>query len=55
MGNARNTSSISLVLQALKENKIRYIIAGMSAAFIQGAPATTLDTDIWEYWKYAVS
>jgi len=29
------------------EEGIRFQIAGMSAAVLQGVPATTLDTDIW--------
>jgi len=34
-------------LDALRLEGIRFQFAGMTAAILQGAPATTLDTDIW--------
>jgi hypothetical protein len=47
MGNARELPALIRLIQALRSEKIRFQIAGMSAAVLQGAPATTLDTDIW--------
>lgn len=47
MGNAPDLSPITRLIQALRESKIRFQIAGMTAAILQGTPATTLDTDIW--------
>ena len=47
VGNARELPALLQLVQALRSEKIRFQIAGMSAAILQGAPATTLDTDIW--------
>lgn len=47
MGYAREFPALVRLIQALRSEKIRFQIAGMSAAILQGAPATTLDTDIW--------
>src|SRR4051812_23001875 len=47
MGDARKFPPLIQLIQALRSEKIRFQIAGMSAAILQGAPATTLDTDIW--------
>jgi hypothetical protein len=35
------------LLEALKEEKIRFVIIGMSAAIAQGVIANTLDVDVW--------
>jgi hypothetical protein len=35
------------LLAALRAEKIRFLIAGMTAAVLQGAPMATVDTDIW--------
>jgi hypothetical protein len=44
---AREFSPLARLIHALREEKIRFQIAGMSGAILQGVPATTLDTDIW--------
>lgn len=47
MGAARDISPLARLVQALREEGIRFQVAGMSAAILQGVPATTLDTDLW--------
>ena len=43
----RKLSPLARLVQALRKEKIRFQVAGMSAAILQGVPATTLDTDLW--------
>lgn len=38
---------IARLIDALRKEKIRFLIAGMSAGILQGVPLTTFDTDIW--------
>jgi len=45
--NARKPSPLARLIHTLEQEKIRFKIAGMSGAILQGVPATTLDTDIW--------
>ncbi len=47
MEDARAVSSLARLVHALGEKGIRFQIVGMSAAILQGVPATTLDTDFW--------
>jgi len=47
VADARNLSPLPRLVQSLAEEGIRFQMVGMSAAIIQGVPATTLDTDIW--------
>ncbi|MEM9445876.1 MAG: hypothetical protein AAGA18_11055 [Verrucomicrobiota bacterium] len=47
MENARKLPPLAQLVQIFREKKIRFQIAGMSAAVLQGVPATTLDTNIW--------
>ena len=47
MGADATLSPLAHLLQALDREKIRFLIAGMSAAVLQGVPYSTLDTDIW--------
>ena len=47
MGDAPGSSSLARLVDALAEEGIRFQFAGMTAAILQGVPATTLDTDIW--------
>ena len=47
MADARELSPLAELVHTLSEEGIRFQIAGMSAAVLQGVPATTLDTDIW--------
>lgn len=45
--NARSASPLARLIQPLGEEKIRFQIAGMTAAVMQGGWVTTFDTDIW--------
>jgi predicted nucleotidyltransferase len=35
------------VLQALQDRGVRFLIVGLGAALIEGAPVATLDVDLW--------
>lgn len=41
------TSAERALLEALGELGVRYLIVGMAAAVIEGAPGTTQDLDLW--------
>lgn len=47
VADARELSPLPRLVQSLAEEGIRFQMVGMSAAIIQGVPATTLDTDLW--------
>jgi hypothetical protein len=47
VGQARELSPIGALFAALQAGKIKFIVIGMTAAIIQGAPGVTLDTDLW--------
>jgi hypothetical protein len=47
LADARDVSPLTRLIQSLGEEGIRFQMVGMSAAIIQGVPATTLDTDLW--------
>ena len=47
MAGPRDLSPLARLVQSLGEEEIRFQIVGMSAAILQGVPATTTDTDIW--------
>ncbi len=47
VGLSRKLSPLARLVHTLQQEGIRFQIAGMSAAILQGVPATTLDTDIW--------
>jgi hypothetical protein len=47
VADARKLSPLARLVHALGQEKIRFQVAGMSAAILQGCPATTLDTDLW--------
>ena len=47
LANARELSPLVWLVQALRQEKIRFQVVGMSAAILQGCPSTTLDTDLW--------
>ena len=47
LANAPIFSPIARLIHALREEKIRFQLVGMSGAILQGVPATTLDTDFW--------
>ena len=41
------TSAERALLEALNALGVRYLIVGMGAALIEGAPGTTQDLDLW--------
>ena len=41
------TSAERALLEALNALGVRYLIVGMGAALIEGAPGTTQDIDLW--------
>jgi hypothetical protein len=47
MADSQQHPPLPRLLLALREEKFRFLIVGMSAAVIQGAPVVTFDTDIW--------
>ena len=47
MAPARKLSPLARLIHALRKEKVRFQVAGMSAAILQGVPATTLDTVLW--------
>ena len=47
MGDAPGFPAITQLAQALRAEKTRFIVVGMSAALLQGVPSTTLDVDLW--------
>jgi len=47
VADARDLSPLARLVQLLGEEGIRFQMVGMSAAIIQGVPATTIDTDFW--------
>jgi hypothetical protein len=46
VADARAVSPLARLIHALQQEGIRFQIAGMSAAILQGVPATTLDTSV---------
>ena len=44
---ARELSPLGALFAALQEERIKFVVVGMTAAIIQGAPGVTLDTDLW--------
>ena len=47
MGHASGVSPLAQLAQALRAEKTRFIVVGMTAAILQGTPSTTLDVDLW--------
>ena len=47
MAAPRKLSPLARLIHTLRAEKIRFQVVGMSGAILQGAPATTLDTDLW--------
>jgi hypothetical protein len=45
--NARRSSPLARLIQSLGQEKIRFQIAGMTAALYQGVMLNTMDIDIW--------
>lgn len=40
-------SPLGALLATIEAEKIRFIVVGMTAAIMQGAPGVTFDTDLW--------
>ena len=47
MGHASSVSPLAQLAQALRAEKTRFIVVGMTATILQGTPSTTLDVDLW--------
>ena len=47
MGDERKLSPLAQLLGALRAEKIRCQVIGMSAANLQGVPGSTIDVDLW--------
>jgi len=47
LADARELPPLARLVHTLLKEKIRFQVAGMSAAILQGVPATTLDTHLW--------
>ena len=47
MADSQQHPPIARLVEALRAEKIRFVIVGMMSAVIQGAPVVTFDTDIW--------
>jgi hypothetical protein len=47
MADSRDLSPLARLVQSLGQEKIRFQMVGMSAAILQGVPATTTGTDFW--------
>lgn len=47
MVDEREVHPLTPLFRALQAEKIPFLIVGMSAAILQGAPGSTLDYDIW--------
>ncbi|MEM6822807.1 MAG: hypothetical protein AAF558_12810 [Verrucomicrobiota bacterium] len=47
MGTKPPVFEITRLIDALRSEKIRFILAGMSAAVLHGVPGSTINTDIW--------
>jgi hypothetical protein len=50
VGDAPSAHALARLVDALSAEGIRFQFAGMTAAILQGAPATTLDIDFWLEW-----
>lgn len=47
VGAARELSPLGALLSALREEKTRFLVVGMTGAILQGTPGVTFDTDLW--------
>jgi hypothetical protein len=47
MASQSGIPALSRFLHALREEKIPFLIAGMTAAVLQGVPVATVDVDFW--------
>jgi hypothetical protein len=47
LADERNVSPLARLLGALRAEKIRFQVIGMTAANLQGVPGSTIDVDLW--------
>ncbi len=47
VANAPELPAVARLIDSLNAEKIRFIVVGMTAAVLQGAPAATFDIDLW--------
>jgi hypothetical protein len=47
VANERDVSPLARLMGALGEEKIEFLLIGMSAAIFQGVPGSTIDVDLW--------
>ncbi len=47
VANERDLSPLARLMGALGEEKIEFLLIGMSAAIFQGVPGSTIDVDFW--------
>jgi len=47
LANERDLSPLARLMGALREEKIEFLLIGMSAAIFQGVPGSTIDVDLW--------
>jgi hypothetical protein len=47
MADAAELPPLARLIDALRAEKTRFIVVGMTGALLQGAPATTFDVDLW--------
>ena len=47
LANAPEFSPLTRLIDALRAEKTRFMVVGMTAAVLQGTPVTTFDVDLW--------
>src|SRR4051812_38552237 len=47
LANESELSALGRLIEALRSEKIRFQVAGMMAAVLQGVPVATIDADLW--------
>ena len=47
LADASESSSLARLIDALRAEKTRFIVVGMTSAVLQGTPVTTFDVDLW--------
>jgi hypothetical protein len=47
MANECDLSPLARLMGALAQEKIKFLLIGMSAAIVQGVPGSTIDVDLW--------
>ena len=47
LADAPELSPLARLIDALRAEKTRFMVVGMTAAVLQGTPVTTFDVDLW--------